>query len=156
LTTGANAGAGPQKSTTRDAHVRAACHPRGPGELINDRVYVGANANTRLQSGHYKGRSRITKTPLFVRRDEAAVLSTDKDGPVRLIKWATEKPAHVQTIDEATPGDLASVPTPDHCNSDWRFFAGGFLFRGHHCVVLHVASDEVSEDLEYGLRSRCA
>jgi hypothetical protein len=48
------------------------------------------------------------------------------------------------------------VPTTGHCSDKWRFFAGGFIFKGKRCTALHVRIGERTRDVLYGLDKPCA
>ena len=130
------------------------CRPKGPGELVGENVFVGAREGERLKSAPYRPKgTRFSKFGLFVSKGQAALLSTEEGIPVRMA-WNTRKPKREITVVETDSGEFTHIPTTDHCSDDWRFFAGGLVFRGRHCATVHVESG-VSRDLRYGLRASC-
>jgi hypothetical protein len=134
--------------------AKSACHPTAEGTLVRGRVLIGARDGHEL-TGYPGPHGRFAKVGLLVRTGTSVELATDPTGKVRLIGWATDNPEYVQTVDDSTTSDSAPIPTTGDCSDEWRFFAGGFTFKGKRCTILHVTVDGRTRNLDFGLDKSC-
>ena len=100
-----------------------------------------------------RGNKWFSKVGLLVLGDREVTLEVPDSLPVKLAGWAEDPPAKSIVVGPETQSD--GGPGPGNCNGEaWRFFAGGFIFSGKHCLKLSVSTGEPTTQ-RFGLGRRC-
>lgn len=121
------------------------------GTTILSRVHFSERDGQNVQpGGRAKNGFKTAKVPVAIRGSEPVTLSV----PRRLQK--SIQIAGLGTNDSTNVSAVVEIVPPSGCDAgEWPWFAGGFNFRGKHCLPLRIEADDSQDVFRIGLGTRC-
>jgi hypothetical protein len=124
---------------------------RHSGTVLFGSVYFTSTADgEEVQSGHSSNGAFFAKQPVLVDGNASVVLRLPAKAPKSLVMagFGTNNANDTMRVARLRQDS-------DPCGDQWAAYAGGFRFKGKHCLRLRVVADGRKSTVPFGLRKSC-